>query len=79
MSKQEIVMDRAFDAACLIVSGDEEWGNEILARLKKENPENIKYIEGLMTLYTNMVSNNKTFLSRADYMHEHKGKLRLKF
>lgn len=76
---QEIVMDRAFDAACLKVKGEEEWSNQILTRLKATHPENKEYIENLFNFYVNMVSSNTTFLVRADYMIEHKNNLKLKY
>lgn len=79
MNTQEIVMDRAFDAACLNVKGEKEWATQILNRLYATYPENKQYIENLYNFYINMVSSNTTFLSRADYMIEHKNNLKLKY
>lgn len=79
MTKQDILMDRTFDAACLRVKGDTEWSNQIILRLKSNHPESVEQINKMVEFYTNMVSNNADFLSRADYMIEHKGKMRLRF
>ena len=76
---QGIVMDRAFDAACLKVKGEVEWAEQILTRLKNTHPENEEYIEKLHNFYVDMVSTNTTFLVRADYMIEHKNNLRLQY
>lgn len=71
------MMDRAFDAACLKVKGEEEWSNQIMTRLKITYPEQKEYLGNMYDFYINMVSNNKDFLERADYMIEHKKTIRL--
>lgn len=73
------MMDRAFDAACLKVKGEEEWSNQIMTRLKVTYPERTEYLGNMYDFYINMVSNNKDFLARADYMIEHKKTIRLSY
>lgn len=71
------MMDRAFDAACLKVKGEDEWSKQIMTRLKATYPGLVKYLGDMYDFYVNMVSNNKDFLSRADYMIENKKTIRL--
>ena len=73
------MMDRSFDAACLKVKGEEEWSNQIMERLKATYPGKLDYIQKMYEFYVNMVSANNDFLSRADYMIEHRNTLRLSF
>lgn len=71
------MMDRAFDAACLKVKGEDEWSKQIMTRLKATYPGLVEYLGKMYDFYVNMVSNNKDFLSRADYMIENKKTIRL--
>lgn len=72
-------MDRTFDAACLTVKNETEWSSQILTRLRNGYPDYIDRINQLYEFYVTMVSNNDKFLSRADYMIENRGKLKLRF
>lgn len=72
-------MDRTFDAACLQARNETEWSDQIMNRLIEKYPENKDYIQGLYGLYLNMVTNNTSFLRRADYMIEHRETIKLKF
>ena len=73
------MMDRSFDAACLMVKGEGEWSNQIMERLKATYPELSGYLQNMYEFYVNMVSANNDFLSRADYMIEHRSTIRLSF
>lgn len=77
--QQNRMMDRAFDAACLKVKGEEEWSNQIMTRLKATYPEQKEYLGTMFDFYVNMVKNNEDFLERADYMIEHKKTIRLSY
>ena len=78
-TEQEIVIDRAFDAACLSVV-DPEWSKQIYDRLVREHPLNRKYIDGLMALYTNGLKANSEYCTcRRDYLVENKSRVRLRF
>lgn len=79
MSTQDKVLDRTFDAACLTVRKETEWGKQIINRLKANYPENADYIDNTFNFYVTMVTHNPDFLSRADYLIEHKKTVRLRF
>ena len=72
-------IDRTFDAACLKVKGETEWAETILNRIKSKYPADEAAIELLYDKYVVMVTNNPTFLSRAEYMIENRDKLRLRY
>lgn len=76
---QNMIMDRAFDAACLYVKGEEEWCDKIMNRLISTYPELEEYCNNLFNFYVNMVTANNDFLSRADYMIEHRETIRLQY
>lgn len=77
--QKNILMDRTFDAACLNVKGEVDWANQIIERLKGNYNGIEDYVNQMYEFYVNMVSTNNTFLSRADYMIEHKDTLKLMY
>ena len=79
MSTKDILMDRTFDSACLKAKGETEWADKIITRLKGKHPEYTDYINRLVEFYTDMVTANTSFLTRADYMIENKNKIKLRF
>lgn len=74
-----MMMDRAFDAACLAVKDETEWSEQIMKRLKGTYPELSDYFQNMYDFYVNMVSSNTDFLSRADYLIENRNKVRLQY
>jgi hypothetical protein len=80
MKTEEIIMDRAFDAACLILKGETDWANQIMERLKSNYPQNTEYIDGVYKLYIDAGTNNPDFVSsRGEYMINNKNKIKLRF
>lgn len=77
--QKNMMMDRAFDAACLAVKEENEWADQIMTRLKSTYPELPEYLNNMYEFYVNMVTNNKSFLARADYMIENRDKIRLHY
>lgn len=73
------MMDRSFDAACLAVKGETEWAEQIMTRLINTYPELKEYLDNMYGFYVNMVTNNNTFLARADYMIENRDKIKLQY
>lgn len=73
------MMDRSFDAACLTVKGETEWAEQIMTRLTNTYPEIKDYLGQMYEFYVNMVTNNNTFLTRADYMIANRDKLTLQY
>lgn len=73
------MMDRSFDAACLAVKGETEWAEQIMTRLINTYPELKEYLDNMYGFYVNMVTNNNTFLARADYMIANRDKLTLQY
>lgn len=77
--EQEIVIDRAFDVACLSIA-DPEWSKEIYNRLVSKHPLNKNYIDGCIKLYKQGLESNADYVVvRRDYLIQNKGKVRLRF
>ena len=77
--QQNKMMDRSFDAACLAVKGETEWAEQIMTRLTNTYPDLKDYLDKMYKFYVNMVTNNNTFLTRADYMIENRDKITLQY
>ena len=77
--KQEILIDRVFDAACVSIV-DPEWSKQILNRVISNSPENANYANNLFNFYKTQVGLNLDYCaSRRDYMIQNKEKLKLRF
>lgn len=80
MKVQDLILDRSFDAACLMVKGETEWSDQILKRLKANNKEYSDYIDEVFAFYVNAGTHNPDFInSRAEYMLNNKNNLKLRF
>lgn len=77
MEKDELFMDRTFDAACMLKAGDKEWANMIITRLKSNHPNSIERIDQLYEFYQKM--SGDYFDARIKYMLEHRNSIKLKF
>ena len=79
MTEQELVIDRAFDVACLSVA-DPEWSKEIYNKLVDKHPLNKNYIDGCIRLYKMHLEAGADYvICRRDYLVGHKEKVKLRF
>ena len=79
MEVQNIIVDRAFDCACVSVA-DREWSQTIYDKLTNKYPEYTNWINGLIKLYKSHLSNNADYCTyRRDYMLNHKDTIKLRY
>ena len=78
MKTSDIIFDRTFDASCMTRAGEKEWAEQILTRLKANNPEWISFIDTAYNGYLGLPM-GEYIKVRTDYMLEHKETIRLRY
>lgn len=79
MKTEELIMDRAFDSAC-VSEVDKEWSTSIYNRIVAKYPEYRRWIEQLIQLYKEHLAAKAEYCTfRRDYMIKNKGKIKLRF
>jgi hypothetical protein len=79
MKTIDIIMDRAFDVACVSIA-DKEWSEQIYERLTNKYPQYKDYIDNLIRFYKQGLEANAEYCTyRRDYMLEHKKQMKLRF
>jgi hypothetical protein len=77
MNKENILMDRTFDAACMKKAGEVDFSNMIMNRLKAKYPNDLDRINQLYEFYCS--TSGEYFDVRIKYMLEHKDRLKLRY
>lgn len=77
-NKDNIFMDRTFDAACLMKANEKEWALAIIKKLVATYPDDLPRIKQLFGFYGSM-PNCDMFTSRTKYMLEHRDSLKLRY
>lgn len=73
-----VIIDRTFDASCMKRAGEDEWAEQIINRLKANNPSLTKEIDSMYNGYLSLPYADYIQV-RTDYMLEHRGTIKLKF
>lgn len=76
--KDDIFMDRTFDAACLMRANEKEWALEIIKKLVSLYPSDLARINQLFGFYGSLPDSDM-FTSRTQYMLEHKDTIKLNY
>lgn len=75
---KDVIYNRTFDASCMKRAGEDEWAEQIINRLKANNPSLTNEIDSMYNGYLSLPYADYIQV-RTDYMLQHKGTMKLKF